>query len=302
MIKIPQKSSETVKNRQYNDQDTTEVIRNHCLFFTVSDDFCGILIIVLSVLYGFWWLLWYHDHCIVCSLRFLMTSVVSWSDNTMIKIPQKSSETVKNRQYNDHDTTEGIRNRKGQTMQWSRYHRSHIIVLSVLYGFWWLLWYHDHCIVCSLRFLMTSVVSWSLYCLFFTVSDDFCGILIQTMQWSRYHRSHQKPYRTDNTMIKIPQKSSETVKNRQYNDHDTTEVIRNRRLLWYLDHCIVCSLRFLMTSVVSWSLYCLFFTVSESSETVKDRHYNDQDTTEVIRNRKEQTLQWSWYHRSHQKP
>ena len=47
-------------------------------------------------------------------------------------------------------------------------------------------------------------------------------------------------------MIKIPQKSSETVKDRQYNDQDITEVIRN----------------------------------------VKDRQYNDQDTTEVIRNRK----------------
>jgi preprotein translocase subunit SecE len=211
MIKIPQKSSETVKDRQYNDQDTTEV-----MFFTVSDDFCGILIIVLSVLYGFWWLLWYLDHCIVCPLRFLMTS------------PQKSSETVKDRQYNDQDTTEGIRNRKGQTIQ-----------------------------------------------------------------WSRYHRSHQKPKRTDNTMIKIPQKSSETVKNR----HDFCGILIIVLsvlygfwwLLWYLDHWIVCPLRFLMTSVVSWSLYCLFFT-------------DDQDTTEVIRNRKEQTIQWSRYHRSHQKP
>ena len=52
MIKIPQKSSETVKDRQYNDQ-----------------------------------------------------------------IPQNSSETVKNRQYNDQDTTEVIRNCKGQTIQ-----------------------------------------------------------------------------------------------------------------------------------------------------------------------------------------
>ena len=35
----------------------------------------------------------------------------------MIKIPQKSSETVKDRQYNDEDTTEVIRNHKGQTIQ-----------------------------------------------------------------------------------------------------------------------------------------------------------------------------------------
>jgi hypothetical protein len=145
--------------------------------FTVSDVFCGILIIVLSVLYGFWWLLWYLDHCIVCPLRFLMTSVVSWSLHCL-------SFTVS-------DDFCGIL----------------IIVLSVLYGFWWLLWYLDHCIVCPLQFLMTSVVSWSLYCLFFTVSDDFCGILYndqdttkvirnrkgQTIQWSRYHRSHQEP-------------------------------------------------------------------------------------------------------------
>ena len=55
----------------------------------------------------------------------------------------------------------------------------------------------------------------------------------------------------DNTMIKISQKSSETVKDRQYNDQDITEVIRN----------------------------------------VKDRQYNDQDTTEVITNRKGQTIQ-----------
>jgi hypothetical protein len=165
MIKIPQKSSETVKDRQYNDQDTT-------VSFTVSDDFCGVLIIVLSVLYGFWWLLWYLDHCIVCSLRFLMTSVVSWSLYCL-------SFTIS-------DDFCGIL----------------IIVLSVLYGFWWLLWYLDHCIVCPLRFLMTSVVSWSLYCLSFTVPDDFCGILILVLfvlcgfWW----------------------------------------------LLWYLDHCIVCSL------------------------------------------------------------
>ena len=35
----------------------------------------------------------------------------------MIKIPQKSPEIVKDRQYNDQDTTEVIRNHKGQTMQ-----------------------------------------------------------------------------------------------------------------------------------------------------------------------------------------
>ena len=34
-----------------------------------------------------------------------------------LKIPRNSSETVKNRQYNDQDTTEVIRNRKGQTIQ-----------------------------------------------------------------------------------------------------------------------------------------------------------------------------------------
>jgi hypothetical protein len=88
------------------------------------------------------------DHCIVCPLRFLMTSVVSWSLYCLF--------------FTVSDDFCGIL----------------IIVLSVLYGFWWLLWYLDHCIVCPLRFLMTSVVSWSLYCLSFTVSDDFCGILI----------------------------------------------------------------------------------------------------------------------------
>ena len=35
----------------------------------------------------------------------------------MIMIPHKSSESVKDRQYNDQDITEVIRNRKEQTIQ-----------------------------------------------------------------------------------------------------------------------------------------------------------------------------------------
>jgi hypothetical protein len=132
----------------------------------------------LFMIYGFWLLLWYFGHCIVClwftafdysfgillivlsvcDLRLLITPLVFWSLYCL---------------------SFDLRFWLPPLVFWSLY------CLSVIYSFWLPLWYFGHCIVClwftafdysfgilvivlsvcDLLLLTTHFVFWSLYCL-----------------------------------------------------------------------------------------------------------------------------------------
>jgi hypothetical protein len=197
-------------------------------------------------------------YCLVFDLRLLVTPLIFWSlyclffDLRLLVTPLiwvTRSRKSKTRQYNDQNTKGVTRSRKWKNRQYNGQNTKGVNRSRTTYGLWLPLWYFGHCIVCSsiygfwlpLWYFGHCIVCFSTYG--FWLPFD---IVVKNRQYNdqntkgvtRSRKSKDRQYNDQNTKgVTISRKS----KDRQYNHQNTKD------------------LRLLVTPLVFWSLYCLFF-------------------------------------------